>query len=131
MAPSADELRQRFESLSSEDLIVAIHPHAGYTETAIGVARAVLEERGVDLKSAAVRKLHNQVQRDFKEAAEQADEPLGVPTRIICLIFCGLPALIIAAVAFAKGHTRRGSEALQWMGIGIITWTVLGILSRL
>jgi hypothetical protein len=131
MAPSVEELRKRFESLPSEDLIAAIHPHAGYTETAIGVARAVLEERGVDLKSPAARKLHDQLQREFKEAADQADEPLGVPTRIICLIFCGIPALLIAAVAFTKGHTRRGTEALQWMIIGIVTWTVFGFLSRL
>lgn len=131
MAPSREELRTRFESLPTEDLIAALHPQAGYTELAIGIAREVLEERGVDLGSQEAKKLTDQLDREFTEAAEISDEPLGVVLRITCLIFCGIPALLIAAIAFAKGQTRRGTEALQWMLIGIVTWTVFGILSRL
>jgi hypothetical protein len=131
MTPSREELRGRFESLPSEDLVAALHPKAGYTELAIGIAREVLEERGVNLRSQEARKLTAELDREFTEAAEVADEPLGVVMRITCLIFCGIPALLIAAIAFAKGHTRRGTEALQWMVIGIVTWTVFGFLSRL
>lgn len=131
MTPSSEDIRTRFESLPSEDLVSALHPQAGYTELAIGIAGEVLQERGVDLGSQAARTLTAELDREFTEAAEMADEPLGVVMRITCLIFCGIPALVIAAIAFAKGHTRRGTEALQWMVIGIITWTVFGFLSRL
>lgn len=131
MTPSSEELRRRYEELPSEDLLAVLHPESGYTGLAVGVARSVLEERGVDPRGSAARKLNSELDREFEDAAQEEYEPLGVGVRIVCLIFCGIPAMVIAAVAYTNGHTRRGNEALQWMVIGWVTWTVFGFLARL
>lgn len=128
---SQDELRRALEKKSTYDLIAVLHPRSDYLPAAVSMARTLLEERGVDLDGNDVEEALSELTADLDHAELEADAPLSVGLRIVCVVFAGMPAMVIAAYSLSKGRPRRGNEALQWMTIGIVAWLVLGILGVL
>ena len=119
------ELRQRYAQLSSEDLLTVLHPEEGYRQEAVDVAREILASRGVDPGGPAVYELYEDVDRQHRADAERKSARLNPWLRALCAILPGLPAIIVAGINLANGKDRRALEALQWMLIGAVGYTVL------
>ncbi len=126
-----DDLRRALDKKSTDELLAVLHPQSDYLPAAVLTARALLIERGVDLDADDVQRELAQVGADLDLAAREADEPLSVGLKIVCVVFAGFPAMVIAAYNFSKGRRRRGREALDWMVIGILAGFVLGVLGSL
>lgn len=122
------ELRQRYAQWSSSDLLVVLHPEEGYRPEAVAVAREILASRGVDPTSPDLQDVYEDLDRQHVADAKWKAAPLSPWLRALCALLPGLPAFIVAGINLANGRSTRATEALQFMLIGIIGYTVLGFV---
>lgn len=70
MSPTPEDLRQRFEQMSSRDLLAALDSQSDYTSLALEVVRRVLEDRGVDSEGSTAQTLTVRQSRMSSKAQE-------------------------------------------------------------
>ena len=128
------DFTQQMQRLSDEELaeIVSFGEKDGYLPAAVETARKELVARNPS--SAAIPTIARSVGTKRLRDAELASQPLSWPARVA---FFALPIgvvpiillMVVASSLGSKGYQRKSSEAWKWMGLGIVFWIGLIILT--
>jgi hypothetical protein len=127
-ARDLDALKRQYEGWATDDLLRVVHAPDDYRPEAIAIAREILAIRNVTPEGPAAEPVVAQLQADKVLQQQLADQPLSIAVRLVCVVFCGIPGIAIAAYNESQGYTRRAKEAWKWVFIGWLTWLSLGIV---
>ena len=123
-----DALKHQYEGWATDDLLRVVHAPDEYRPEAIAIAREILAIRNVALESPAAEQVVAQLQAAKVLQQQLAGQPLSTTLRLVCVVFCGIPGIAIAAHNDSQGYTRRAKDAWKWVFIGWVTWLALGIV---
>ena len=125
-----EELRRRYETWSSEELLRVAHATGDYRPEAVHIAREILAAREVPLDGTVAQEVITTIENERTTADDAAAVPLDLVLRGICFVFCGIAGIAIAVYQGSKGHSRRASDAWTWVGFGWLARVVLFVLVR-
>ncbi len=122
-----EELRDQYRDWPTEDLLQVVAESDSYRPEAVRVVREILATRD----PAEVAALTEVVAAEQHHKEVVASEPLSWGLKVACLVFCGLPGIAIAVIQESGGKTRRARDAWRWVGYGVVTWFMIGLLVSL
>lgn len=123
-----DALKRKYEAWPTDDLLRIVHGHQEYRPEAIAIAQQILAVRGVARGDPADENVVEQLQAEKVVQEELADRPLSLILRLVCVVFCGIPGIAIAAYYDSQGYSRRAKEAWKWVVIGWVTWLAMSFV---
>jgi len=125
--PDLDRLRNQYRDWATADLVRIVADSESYRPDAVSVVREILAARD----PTEVAALTDEADAEQRHREATASEPLGWGSKAACLIFCGLPGIVIAVLHESQGKTQKARDAWRWVVYGWVTWITIGFLFSL
>lgn len=121
MASQPDEMRQRYASMSTEELFAIAHTdREQYRPEAVALALEEMTRRNIPAEGPA--DLILEAEAEQREVRERELKPLPLGLKALCVALPGVPALIIYTVLIRSGRKRAAREAAVCLAVGIVVW---------
>jgi hypothetical protein len=137
----ATELDAIWERRTDAQVVAALAHPEEYSEEAVAAAKHQAEARGLGGAGptgssqnipATGATLDSVVAGVREDDAAKAAAPLNWGLRILMMLLpIGIPQLLLATYYESRGYSRRGREAWQWMGYGLLLLVARVILGAL
>jgi hypothetical protein len=126
----SQDFTTRMQTLTDEELgeILTFGERDGFVPSAIEAARKELVAR--NLSPASVSTLAASIKTTREQESDLAGQPLSWPARIAFLFSSiGIVPILFALSFESKGYKQKSSDAWKWMGLGVLFWVGLSVLS--
>ena len=116
-------LRDTFEGYTNDQLLEVLGNREDYTEEAITMVEALIEERGIDEQ--VIQHSLEKIEQIKREQEVISNEPLSLRIKILLIIFPFIGFLgvsILQTYFHEKGFEQKKADVPKYIMIGVVVW---------